>query len=190
MSQPCGLKVFNTFSSSNIFHQLRTLHGKDDHNRSVLVTFNGCFKFSITLFMLSVNSFLNAPRVKLCVFFSNSHTPASSSKLDDESKITSGYIPFYTPPYVVPFILTRRSHAREESHVAIHVVSSLKIRFKCLNWNRCATHNQCDMNQIKTFKLEWVLTCSTDATIFDKTYDNKYWNLIQIQIFLCMISCA
>ena len=41
---PGGLKVFNTFSNSNVFI---TLQGKIGHNRSVLVNFNGIFKFSV-----------------------------------------------------------------------------------------------------------------------------------------------
>ena len=44
VSHPGGLKVFNTFSNSNVFI---TLQSKVGHNRSVLVNFNGIFKFSI-----------------------------------------------------------------------------------------------------------------------------------------------
>ena len=44
VSHPGGLKVFNTFSNSNVFI---TLQGKVDHNRSVLVNFDGIFKFSV-----------------------------------------------------------------------------------------------------------------------------------------------
>ena len=44
VSHPDGLKVFNTFSNSNVFI---TLQGKVGHNRSVLVNFNGIFKFSV-----------------------------------------------------------------------------------------------------------------------------------------------
>ena len=41
---PGGLKVFNTFSNSNVFI---TEHGKIGHNRSVLVNFNGIYKLSV-----------------------------------------------------------------------------------------------------------------------------------------------
>ena len=156
VSHSGDFKVFNTFLIQMYSSLYREKSNTTDLYWSILMVFSN--SPYTTIFTVSVYSFLKCTsRETVPVFLIFTYHPPSS-KSDDKSKQIKVY-PFLHPSLSMWFPSSGYIDLMpEKSHVAVHVVSH--------------------MVHIKMLKLEQVyLVCSIDGTVFDKTYDNAFWNL-------------
>ena len=132
MSNPGGLKVFNTFSSLNVFIRSGLYRVKwvaTDLYWSISMVFSN--SLYTTFLIVSVNSLMKCTLSKLCQFFSNSHNlHPLPNQVTNQSR--RRYIPFYTPylygsthPYTWIPCQRRESCSKSYSLLSPKVVCSI-----------------------------------------------------------------